>query len=234
VGAALRAARTTGAELQIEPFPERRILTVQVRGMPVLSDQGKATEQRPGGVRHSAQDDLRLIAGVRVGDRKAFEALYHIYYPRLTRFLTHMVHQPQMVEEVLNDTMFVVWTRPDSFNGASRLSTWIFGIAYRKALNALRRRDEPIEDMRDDMRPSLEPGPDHQFGERRLQEILLRAIQGLSPDHRAVVDLTYFHEAGYREIAEIMDCPVDTVKTRMFHARRHLRRMLAGELADWL
>ena len=56
----------------------------------------------------------------------------------------------------------------------------------------------------------------------------------LSADHRAVVDLTYFHEIGYREIAELMDCPVDTVKTRMFHARRRLKAMLPGELADWL
>ena len=67
-----------------------------------------------------------------------------------------------------------------------------------------------------------------------MQQALLGAIGQLSPNHRAVVDLTYFHGAGYREIAEIMDCPVDTVKTRMFHARRHLKRMLAGEFADWL
>jgi RNA polymerase sigma-70 factor (ECF subfamily) len=68
----------------------------------------------------------------------------------------------------------------------------------------------------------------------QTRAVLLKAIAGLSPDHRAVVDLTYFHEIGYREIAEIMDCPVDTVKTRMFHARRHLKGMLGGALADWL
>jgi RNA polymerase sigma-70 factor (ECF subfamily) len=72
------------------------------------------------------------------------------------------------------------------------------------------------------------------LGRSQVREVLVRAIGELSPDHRAVVDLTYFHEFGYREIAELMDCPVDTVKTRMFHARRHLRRKLAGELADWL
>jgi RNA polymerase sigma-70 factor (ECF subfamily) len=63
---------------------------------------------------------------------------------------------------------------------------------------------------------------------------LTEALTGLSHDHRMVVDLAYFHEMGYREIAEIMGCPVDTVKTRMFHARRHLKRQLAGELADWI
>ena len=83
---------------------------------------------------------------VRARDVQAFEALYRIYQPRLVRFLTSFVHRPPMVEEVVNDTMMVVWNRPDSFNGASKLSTWIFGIAYRKGLKALRRRDDPVED----------------------------------------------------------------------------------------
>ena len=61
---------------------------------------------------------------------------------------------------------------------------------------------------------------------------LLHALDGLSPAHRAVVDLTYFHGMGYRDIAAVVDCPVDTVKTRMFHARRRLRSLLAGQ--DWL
>jgi RNA polymerase sigma-70 factor (ECF subfamily) len=63
---------------------------------------------------------------------------------------------------------------------------------------------------------------------------LVDAVAELSPAHRAVVDLTYFHELGYREIAAVVDCPVDTVKTRMFHARRHLRKKLGGVLADWI
>ena len=64
------------------------------------------------------------------------------------------------------------------------------------------------------------------------QKMLAKALAGLSPDHRTVVDLTYFHEMGYKEIAEIMNCPVDTVKTRMFHARRHLRKLLDPMLSD--
>ena len=83
-------------------------------------------------------------------------------------------------------------------------------------------------------RASGEAGPEQRLGDRQVGAVLAAAMAGLSPDHRAVVDLTYFHEIGYREISEIMDCPVDTVKTRMFHARRHLRRALAGSLSDWL
>ncbi len=180
------------------------------------------------------QDEARLMARIRVHDLSAFEELYRRYRPRLARFLTHLLRRPQLIEEVFNDTMMVVWNRPDSFNGASKLSTWIFAIAYRKALKASRREDEPIEDAHAHERVSPDAGPDQQVGQLRVQQALLRAIGQLSPNHRAVVDLTYFHGAGYREIAEIMDCPVDTVKTRMFHARRHLKRMLAGEFADWL
>ncbi|HEY2481136.1 MAG TPA: sigma-70 family RNA polymerase sigma factor [Caulobacteraceae bacterium] len=179
-------------------------------------------------------DDARLIGLICQRDPRAFEQLYRAYHPRLSRFLGAILRRAPVVEEVLNDTMLVVWTHPDRYNGKSKLSTWIFAIAYRKALKALRRADEPVEDKQADSRPSLEPGPEQQLGAREAQTVLLKAIGELSADHRAVVDLTYFHEAGYREIAEIMDCPVDTVKTRMFHARRHLKTRLAGRLADWL
>ena len=184
--------------------------------------------------RSSGSDDLRLLSLVRTGDRKAFEELYKIYHPRLTRFLFNLVRRPTMVEDVLNETMMVVWERADTFTGASRLSTWIFAIAFRKAMKALRRQDEAIEDPHQDQRASLEASPEEEFGQNRRHTLLMRAIDELSPAHRAVVDLTYFHEIGYREIAAILDCPVDTVKTRMFHARRHLRRILEGELPDWV
>jgi RNA polymerase sigma-70 factor (ECF subfamily) len=171
---------------------------------------------------------------IRAKDLAAFEELYRIYHPRLTRFLINLIRRPQLVEEVLNDTLMVVWESADSFNGASKLSTWMFGIAYRKAMKALRKQDEPIEDSQAEQRASLEPTPEEDFGRHRAKVLLLRAIDGLSAEHRAVVEFTYFHEMGYREIAEIMKCPVDTVKTRMFHARRHLKRQLSGELPDWL
>ena len=179
-------------------------------------------------------DDERLITRICSGDKRAFEQLYRAYYPRLTRFLNNILRRAPLVEEVLNDTMMVVWTHPDRYNGKSKLSTWIFAIAYRKALKALRRYDEPVEDKLAETRPSPELGPEQQLGNREVHKVLLGAIGELSTDHRAVVDLTYFHEVGYREISEIMDCPVDTVKTRMFHARRHLKNRLSGQLADWL
>ena len=76
--------------------------------------------------------------------------------------------------------------------------------------------------------------PEDTSGRIRVHCMLMKAMAELTAAHRAVVDLTYFHELGYREIADILECPVDTVKTRMFHARRHLRKQLGGALADWV
>jgi RNA polymerase sigma-70 factor (ECF subfamily) len=197
-------------------------------------EQGLSVVRAPGAARGTSALELRLLDRIIGGDRAAFEEMYRLYHPRLTRFLMNLVRRPPLVEEVLNDTMMVVWDRAHTFNGMSKLSTWIFAIAYRKAMKGLRRQDEAIEDHEADQRVSTDAGPEDQAGQHRLNALLLRAMDQLSPAHRAVVDLTYFHELGYREIASILDCPVDTVKTRMFHARRHLKRQLDGALADWL
>ena len=184
--------------------------------------------------RSRADEDLRLVARVRRRDLKAFETLYRGYQPRLGRFLMNILHRPHLVEEVFDDTLMVLWDRPDSFSGRSKLSTWLFTIAWRKAMKALRKQDDPIEDLGADARAGTDRTPEQSADDHRIREALLAAIASLSPEQRAVVDLTYFHEIGYREIAQIMDCPVDTVKTRMFHARRYLRRELPGELSDWI
>jgi len=175
-----------------------------------------------------------LLERVKVHDLEAFERLYRIYQPRLLRFLTNLVKRPQLVEEVLDDTMMVVWQTAGSFRGTSKLSTWVFAIAYRKALKARMRWPDPVDDDQRDTQVSNDPAPDADLERSRIRSALTAAMDGLSREQRAVVDLTYFHDLGYREIAEILSCPVDTVKTRMFHARRRLRQALSGTLADWL
>lgn len=184
--------------------------------------------------RSPVPDERELIARVAARDLQAFQRLYRIYQPRLTRFLTTLLRRPQLIEEVLDDTMMVVWQAAGNFRGSSKPSTWIFAIAYRKAHKAKARWPDPVEDPEFDTRISPDPGPDEELHHQRLRESLMQAMEHLSPGHRAVVDLTYFHGLGYREIAEIVDCPVDTVKTRMFHARRRLKQAMSGKLADWI
>ncbi len=191
------------------------------------------TERAPAS-RGSNAEELLLLERIRAGDDGAFQRLYRLYHPRLTNFLLKMVRRPQLVEEVLNDTLMVVWQRPDSFHGGSKLSTWIFAIAYRKALKGLKKFDDPLEDDEVAERVSEEESPEDNSATFRRRDMLAEVMQELSPTHRAVVDLTYYHELDYNEIARILDCPVGTVKTRMFHARRQLRRLLEGGLEDWV
>ena len=195
---------------------------------------GIANRPRAEAARSSTPDDRELVARVAARDLQAFERLYRLYQPRLTRFLTTLLRRPPLIEEVLDDTMMVVWQSADRFRGSSKPSTWIFAIAYRKALKAKARWPQPVEDEEFDSRVSPDPLPDQQLDHQRLHDALIAAMDHLSADHRAVVDLTYFHGMGYREIAEIVDCPVDTVKTRMFHARRRLKQAMSANFSDWL
>ena len=175
-------------------------------------------------------DDLILIRRVAAKNRQAFETLYHRYAPRLYRYLSKLIRQRELIEEVLDDVMLVVWQNASRFNNTSRLSTWIFGIAHNKALKALARSSNRSPDVLLTMPEEAidREGPEEAMTRQELRSTLARALEALSPEHRAVVELTFYHECSYQEIAEITGCPVNTVKTRMFHARRRLAQLLAG------
>jgi len=169
-----------------------------------------------------------LLERIGSGDRAAFETLYQCYFPRLTRFLQRFLRRPHKVEEVLNDAMLVVWRQAARFNGHSKVSTWIFAIAYRRALKSISQFDDPVE-FDEEHLATFYPQPEEVILQRELGAALDRAIARISPAHRAVVELTYYHGCRYQEIAQIMGCPVETVKTRMFHARRQLRLLLSDQ-----
>src|SRR3569833_3503465 len=133
----------------------------------MLGPRAKSGDQHPKGGT-GARDEAALVRRVAAGETRAFEELYRIYHPRLTRFLINILRRPHLVEEALDDTMMVVWRRPDSFTGVSKVSTWIFAIAYRTALKALSRLDEPQEDPDADHRPSLEVDPEQAIGDRQV------------------------------------------------------------------
>ena len=165
--------------------------------------------------------DLALLDRIGRGDRGAFSEIYRFYQPRLYGYLRRLLRDPATVEEVLDDVMLVVWKDARKFRGRSALSTWVFGIAYRKAMTAIRvegRYQAPLDRSADASIVADKPSPDSDW----IREALAR----LSADHRQVVELTYFSGFSYQEIAEIAGCPINTVKTRMFHARRRLKVLL--------
>jgi RNA polymerase sigma factor (sigma-70 family) len=168
-----------------------------------------------------------LVDAAAHGSVQAFETLYRIYRPRLARFLRRVTHRPHLADELLNDTMLAVWRKARTYNGSSKVSTWIFAIGYRKALKACKRVDDPVRAA-----PDLEPAeaaPERELLRLELHARIDSAMRGLSAEQRTVVELNYFQDLDYPEIAAIVDCPLGTVKTRMFHARRKLERLLAGE-----
>jgi RNA polymerase sigma-70 factor (ECF subfamily) len=180
---------------------------------------------------HGDVEDARLLAGIAAGDRLAFERLYHLYFPRLTRFLSRTTRSLQLVEEVVDDTMLVVWKKAPSWNASCKVSTWIFAIAWRKARKALsglhHGLEQPVEAEPDLLEAGPDSQPDRQFALLRQHQAVDAALGALSAEQRAVVQLTYFHDMGYAEIADVLGCPQNTVKTRMFHARRRLAALLA-------
>ena len=171
-------------------------------------------------------NDRRLLERVAARDRRAFDALYQRYYRRLFGYLFKVTRRAELVEEILNDVMFVVWRKAGAFAGRSKPSTWILGIAYRRALKALAKQPRGEYEVPD---PEAFTAPEHTESlalRRELRGQVGKAMRVLSPEQRAVVELAYYHELPYPEIAEIVGCPVNTVKTRMFHARRKLREVL--------
>ena len=171
--------------------------------------------------------DADLLAAVAERDRAAFEELYLRYRNRLLGYLRRQLGDGDAAEEALEDTMFAVWTSAQRFDGRSRVSTWVFGIAHNKASKVRRARSRRPEEV--PVSEELLPRPPEALRGSALDELrwaLGRALDALSPEHRAVVELTYFHDRSYPEVAEIVGCPVNTVKTRMFHARRNLRPVL--------
>lgn len=169
--------------------------------------------------------ERELLERIDARDREAMRELYLLYYPRLARFLRRMTRRHDFVDEIVNDTLMVVWEKVGDFRGDSRVSTWIMGIAYRRGLNLLRAEYRAGERM---VLPTTEDQHlrDPVAEQSDLAELLQRALESLSPDHRAVLELTYQLGHSCGEIAAIMDCPINTVKTRMFHARNKLRALV--------
>ena len=193
--------------------------------------RGKTDKKRPNTPEAQEVDLITLIANA---DRQAFEALYRLYFGRLARFLDKMTRDTHLIEEIVNDTMLVVWQKAPSFNHTSRVSTWIFAIAYRQALKAIHHFDEAVESNFEHHAAETRYEPEQQMSAQQLDADLNRALRALPMEQRVVVSLTYYHEMGYKEIAETMECPVNTVKTRMFHARQRLRFMLSDSMEEIL
>ena len=190
--------------------------------------------ERPHAAPSRNEADLLLLERIGQGDRVALRELHDAYYYPVLRFMQRITRSLELAQEGVNDVMLTVWRNGTSFGRRSSVSTWIMGIAYHKALKALASRQRwssrfgfHIDDFED--RSEVVVDEDEQ---RDLRETLHKALEALSPAQRAVVELTYYGGYSYDEIAAIMECSVNTVKTRMFYARAKLRKALPALAND--
>jgi len=171
--------------------------------------------------------DADLIAAVAVGDRRAMQLLYTRHSARIFRFILRMMNDPSLAEDLVSEVFLDVWRNARSFKAKSQVSTWLLAIARNKAFSALRRRSDvqldddalaTVEDPADD--------PETLMEKEDRSAIVQKCLAQLSPAHREVLDLVYYHEKSIAEIAEIASVPASTVKTRAFYARNHMQKFL--------
>ncbi|RJF74277.1 sigma-70 family RNA polymerase sigma factor [Rhodopseudomonas palustris] len=180
--------------------------------------------------------DEDLIARIAQGDRMAMQVLYGRHHVRVFRFGLRLVRNEQIAEELISEVFLDVWRQAGKFEGRSSVSTWLLAITRFKALSALRRRKDAelddeaaaaIEDPSDD--------PEVTVQKKDTGDVLRKCLEGLSPDHREIIDLVYYHEKSVEEVATIVGIPENTVKTRLFYARKKLADLLqaAGVQRGW-
>jgi RNA polymerase sigma-70 factor (ECF subfamily) len=167
--------------------------------------------------------DSALLVAIAAGDRRALEELYLSFHRRLARFLSRFTSRYENVEEIINDTFMVVWQSAKDFRNASQVSTWIIGIAYRTALKSFRRQKNhaAAQSLEDYPEQTVDPTFDAE-----LNDWLNHGLSRLPMEQRLTLELAYHMGHSLEEIAAITDCPVGTVKARMFHAREKLRQYL--------
>jgi RNA polymerase sigma-70 factor, ECF subfamily len=167
--------------------------------------------------------DNALLVAIAAGDRRALEELYLSYHRRLARFLSRFTPRYENVEEIINDTFMVVWQNAKDFRSASQVSTWVIGIAYRTALKSFRRQKNHAGtgSLEDYPEQTIDPTLDAE-----IHDWLKHGLSRLPMEQRLTLELAYHMGHSLEEIAAITECPVGTVKARMFHAREKLRQYL--------
>src|ERR1700733_1152008 len=172
-------------------------------------------------------DDCELLDRVADSDKLAIQVLFSRHKVRVFRFVQRMVKDEALAEDIVSDVFFDVWRNAGQFEGNSQVATWILAIARFKTLSLLRRRrDDALDDATAEAIPDTADDPEAAVQKTDRGAILRDCIGRLSRTHREIVDLVYYHEMSIDEAAEIVGVPSNTVKTRMFNARKRLSELL--------
>ena len=172
-------------------------------------------------------EERALLELIAAEDRDALTELYSHYHARLFKFVFRMTRSYTDADELVNDIMLAVWRSAGNFRGDSKPSTWIFGIAYRQALKRLSRKQISIASHLDvDLLPDTQPKAVEE------EDWVRHGLEVLPAAQRLAMELVFFLGLSYEEVAAVTECPVNTVKTRMFHARRKLKEHFLSSACD--
>src|SRR6266446_6971197 len=173
-----------------------------------------------------SSSDKTLTRRIAAGDQSAMRALFARYRVKVYRWLLCLVVDEALAEDLLSDVFLDVWRQAASFEARSSVSTWLLAIARYKALSARRRRtDAELDEATVSTVPDIADDPEVALQKKNRAEALRQSLPRLSPEHREVIDLAYYHRESVKEIAEIVSISKATVKTRMFYARRKLAEL---------
>ncbi|MDN4987391.1 sigma-70 family RNA polymerase sigma factor [Bradyrhizobium arachidis] len=174
-----------------------------------------------------ATSDDMLLESIADGNRTAMHILYCRHNVRVYRFILRIVRDATTAEDLVSQVFLDVWRTAGQFQGRSQVSTWLLSIARFKALTAMRQRrfeDIDQEDVREI--PDGSDTPEASLDRSDTSAILRACVQKLSPAHREIITLVYYHEKSVEEVGRIIGIPQSTVKTRMFYARKQLADLL--------
>jgi len=188
---------------------------------------GIAAERRPATAKDNS--DGALVAKIASGNRLAMQVLFARHHARIYRFVLRLLGSEALAEDVTSEVFLDVWRQAHRFEARSAVTTWLLAIARHKALAELRRRPEPPSDAGSMDASDPADNPEATFAIKHRGEILRNCLTRLSPRHREIIDLVYYHEKSVQEAAAILGVPGNTVKTRMFHARKKLSELLEAQ-----
>jgi RNA polymerase sigma-70 factor (ECF subfamily) len=181
----------------------------------------------------STATDEELVARIAKGDRLAMQVLFGRHQVKIYRFVLRQVRDEAIAEDMISEVFLDLWKQASRFEGRSSVTTWLLSIARFKAISALRKRreDQLDEDYGDNLEDEAD-NPEITAQKADKSAALKALIARLSPDHREVIDLVYYHDKSVEEVAEITGVPEATVKTRMFYARKKLSEMMKAAGLD--
>ena len=179
-------------------------------------------------------EDAKLAIRIAAGDENALRELNAQYGRRLFAYALRLTGNPARAEDVVQDTLVVVWRTAARYRGEGRFIAWMLGIVHHTAMNALRHPSIAVTDEMEESFPSDTTLPEAHTQQKQQKEWIRRGVESLSPEHQAVLDLVFYQGLSLQETALVCRCPLGTVKSRLAYARKHLKGILNRQgLEDW-